>query len=68
MGLRLENRAAIDWDRTPAKRSERLNLDVKTSRGICMRAILRLMVEVKLDFEGDEASDEKVVDDAVKSY
>jgi len=44
MGLRLANLAAIDCDRTPANLSERLRRDVRTSRGICIRAIaLRLL-------------------------
>lgn len=40
MGLRLANLAAIDCERTPANLSERFNLDVITSRGICILAMM----------------------------
>jgi len=39
MGRMLAKREAIDCDRTPEKRSERLNLDVNTSKGIWIRDI-----------------------------
>jgi tRNA U55 pseudouridine synthase TruB len=39
MGRMLAKREAIDCDRTPEKRSERLNLDVNMSKGIWIRDI-----------------------------
>lgn len=45
MGLRLANLEAIDCDRTPANLSERFSRDVRTSRGICIRAMTLGCVE-----------------------